>query len=460
MQTPSSRLQNTLLIAALAGSIMLAALGISIATVALPSLARAFSTDVQAVQWVVLSYLLTVTAAIVVVARLGDIHGNRRVLVVGVALFTLASAGCALAPGLGWLITGRVVQGLGAAILMSLPLSMAKALVAKERLGAAMGLLGTLSAVGTALGPALGGALVGVYGWRSVFALLTLCGVGLLALLLSGLFKAESTGPSACRIDWAGSVWLSTALAGLGLSAAGGRLGVRVQPWMLMTLAAVALLMFIRTELTVANPLVPVALVRGRVIALSLSMNLLVGMLMMATLVVGPFFLSFGLGLSDAETGLVMAAGPIAAALSGVPAGRAVDRFGADRTLMAGLLLTFVGLVAFATLAPLVGVRGYVLALLLMTPGFQLFLAANNTLVMVQADPEHRGLLAGLLGLSRNLGLIAGASLPPLLFTSLLGQHALADSTAPVIGHAFHVTFLAAASLAVLALLLGALKKA
>ncbi len=460
MQTPSSRLQNTLLIAALAGSIMLAALGISIATVALPSLARAFSTDVQALQWVVLSYLLTVTAAIVVVARLGDVYGNHRVLVVGVALFTLASASCALAPGLGWLITGRVVQGLGAAILMSLPLSMAKALVAKERLGAAMGLLGTLSAVGTALGPALGGALVGVYGWRSVFALLTLCGAGLLALLLSGLLKAESTGPSASRIDWAGSFWLSTALAGLGLSAAGGQLGVRVQPWMLMTLAAVALLMFIRTELTVANPLVPVALVRGRVIALSLSMNLLVGMLMMATLVVGPFFLSFGLGLSDAETGLVMAAGPIAAALSGVPAGRAVDRFGADRALMAGLLLTLVGLAAFATLAPLAGVRGYVMALLLMTPGFQLFLAANNTVVMVQADPEHRGLLAGLLGLSRNLGLIAGASLPPLLFASVLGQPGLAESPAPVIGHAFRVTFLAAAGLAVLALLLAALKKA
>lgn len=159
--------------ATLAGSILLASLGISITTVALPTLARAFEASMQHVQWVVLAYLLSLTATIVSAGRMGDLYGNRRVLVTGLALFSLASVVCVAAPSLGWLIAGRAVQGVAAAILMSLPLSLAKGLIAKERMGAAMGLLGTMSAIGTALGPSLGGVLIDALGWRSAFALLT-----------------------------------------------------------------------------------------------------------------------------------------------------------------------------------------------------------------------------------------------------------------------------------------------
>ncbi|MFV9685055.1 MFS transporter [Pseudomonas sp. NY15367] len=247
---------------------------------------------------------------------MGDLYGNRRVLIGGILLFTLASAGCAVAPTLGWLIAGRAVQGLGAATLMALPLSIAKTLIAKERLGASIGLLGSMSAFGTALGPSVGGMLIAEFGWRSVFVLLTLCGGGLLALTVTGIGKTAPAGNSA-RIDWVGSAWLSVALLCFAYAASGGRVGVAIAPWMLLVLAAAALLIFISTELVAPNPLIPVALARGRGIATSLSMNLVVATIMMSTLVVGPLFLSFGLGLSDAGTGLVMAAGPGAAALWG-----------------------------------------------------------------------------------------------------------------------------------------------
>jgi MFS family permease len=449
-----------LLLAALAGSILLASLGISIATVALPTLARVFSAGVPQVQWVVLAYLLAVTAAIVVAGRLGDLHGHRRVLIAGLVLFTLASAACALAPGLGWLIAGRAVQGLGAAILMSLPMSIAKGLVAKERLGSAMGLLGTMSAIGTTLGPFLGGVLIGALGWRAAFALLTLCGAGLLALALRGVPKAAAPMAAAGRLDWAGSLWLTIVLVCLALAATGGKASLAIPPWMLLAAAAVALVAFVRTEKAVARPLVPVRLLRERSTATSLAMNLLVGAVMMATLVVGPFFLSFGLGLGEAEMGLVMAVGPVAAAMSGVPAGRVTDRFGARRALLAGLVIAAVGLSCLAVLPTLIGVPGYVMALVLVTPGFQLFLAANNTAVMADAAEEHKGLFAGLLGLSRNLGFMAGASALPLLFASMLGGHGVADSPAQAIGTAFSATFLSAAGLCVLALLLALLGKA
>ncbi len=106
---------NRLVLATLASAILLASLGISIATVALPTLARAFSASVAQVQWVMLAYLLAVTLAIVSAGRMGDLHGHRRVLLAGIVLFTLASAAAALAPGLGWLIAARAAQGLGAA---------------------------------------------------------------------------------------------------------------------------------------------------------------------------------------------------------------------------------------------------------------------------------------------------------------------------------------------------------
>ncbi|WP_341644975.1 MFS transporter [Thauera sp. SDU_THAU2] len=458
MKNESAPAASKLVLAALAGSILLAALGVSIATVALPTLARAFSAGVQQVQWVVLAYLLAVTAAIVVAGRMGDLYGNRRVLVAGLVLFTSASAACALAPGLGWLIAGRVAQGLGAAILMSLPMSIAKGLVAKERMGTAMGLFGAMSAIGTALGPSLGGVVIGALGWRAAFIMLTLCGAGMLTLALRGVpAERRESGAATNRMDWAGSLWLSILLLCFALAATGSKVGVAIQPWMLLAPAAVALLAFVRTESAAAHPLVPVALVRGRVIVVALVMNLLVGAVMMSTLVVGPFFLSFGLGLSEAETGMVMAVGPIAAALAGVPAGWVTDRFGASRTLPVGLLLAAGGLYGFAVLPVLIGVPGYVVALALITPGFQLFLAANNTAVMAAAADEHRGLFSGLLGLTRNLGFMAGASLLPLLFASLLGGHDLAGSSTQAVGEAFSTTFLAAAGLCALAFFLALL---
>ena len=140
-------------LAVLAVAILLASLGVSIATVALPTLAQAFTTPMASVQWVVLAYLLSVTVAIVAGGRMGDLFGHRRVLLVGLAVFAAASAGAAVAPTLGVLIAARAAQGIGGAILMALPMSIARETVPTERTGAAMGLLGSMSAIGTALGP-------------------------------------------------------------------------------------------------------------------------------------------------------------------------------------------------------------------------------------------------------------------------------------------------------------------
>src|SRR5215210_278988 len=178
-KTPSTR-------GALAGlslSMLLSSLGTSIANVGLPAMAQAFTASFQAVQWIVLAYLLAITTLIVSVGRLGDIMGRRRLLLAGIFLFSVASVLCGVAPNLAFLVATRAAQGLGAAIMMALTMAFVAAIVPKQKTGSAMGLLGTMSAVGTALGPSLGGALISGFGWRAIF--LVMVPLGALNFLLA-----------------------------------------------------------------------------------------------------------------------------------------------------------------------------------------------------------------------------------------------------------------------------------
>lgn len=443
---------------ALAGATLLASLGVSIASIALPTLSRAFSAPISVVQWVVLAYLISVTVAVVTAGRLGDIYGHRRVLIIGLALFTTASVLCASAPTLGMLIAGRAVQGIGGATLMSLPISIVRGMVAKERTGSVMGLLGTMSAIGTALGPSLGGLLIASFGWRSAFMLLA--GLGFLVLGLA--VWALPDGPIRTRsgdrrMDWPGFVLLAVTLIVYSLATVGGKADVTWSTSVLLSLALLTLMAFILVETRTASPLVPLSVLLAPKVGVSLAINVFVSTVMMSTLIVGPFFLAFGLGLNEAMAGVVMAVGPVTAALAGIPAGRITDRFGASRILIAGLIVIVMGLVGLAFLPRLLGLAGFIAALITLTPGFQLFLAANNTAVMAGAPEEQRGMVSGLLGLSRNMGFMTGASVMTTFFAAAVGSADISIASARAVLDAFTMTFLASASLTLLALILALL---
>src|SRR5438552_4287667 len=181
-------------LASLSLSILMPLLDTSIANVGLPTLARAFTASFQDVQWVVLAYLLAITTLIVSVGRLGDLIGRRRLLLAGIFLFTVASVLCGVAPTLWLLIAARAVQGLGAAIMMALTMAFVGEMVPKAKTGSAMGLLGTMSATGTALGPSLGGVLIAGLGWRAIF--LVNVPLGILTFLLAHRYlPVDRQGP-------------------------------------------------------------------------------------------------------------------------------------------------------------------------------------------------------------------------------------------------------------------------
>ncbi len=398
-------------LAGLSLSMLLSSLGTSIANVGLPTLALAFGASFQAVQWIVLAYLLAITTLIVSAGRLGDILGRRRLLLAGLLLFTAASVLCGAAPTLGLLIAARAAQGLGAAVMMALTMAFVGDTVPKEKTGSAMGLLGTMSAIGTALGPSLGGILIAIFGWRAIF--LVEVPLGLLALLLAYRYlPADRREVKAGRagFDSLGTLVLALTLAAYALAMTLGRGSFGALNMALLLAAVVGTGLFVRTESRAASPLIRLATLRDPVLSAGLAMSVLVSAVAMTTLVVGPFYLSQALGLDAAAVGLVLSAGPLVAALSGVPAGRMTDRFGAQRMIIVGLVGIAAGSVLLSIMRVTLGIPGYVAPLVVMTAGYALFQAANNTAVMTDIQPDRRGTVSGMLNLSRNLGLVTGAS--------------------------------------------------
>lgn len=448
-RTPSDRWA----LASLSLAILLSSLGTSIANVALPTLAQAFDATFQQVQWIVLAYLLAITTLIVSVGRLGDIVGRRRLLLAGLLLFTLASALCGIAPTLWLLIAARAAQGLGAAVMMALAMALVGETVPKAKTGRAMGLLGTMSAVGTALGPTLGGVLISALGWQAIF--LVNVPLGVVALLLTYCHLPASVArPKADRpgFDSVGTLLLATTLAAYALAMTIGRGSFGTLNAALLLAAVLGAALFVLVEARAASPLIRLAMFRDPVLSAGLITSVLVLTVAMATLVVGPFYLSRALGLSPAVVGLVMSSGPIFSALTGVPAGRIVDRLGAPFMSVAGLVAMAAGSFAFAMLPATFGIAGYVAALAILAPGYQLFQAANNTAVMMDVQPDQRGVISGLLNLSRNLGGITGASVMGAVFACASGTVEIAEAAPAAVTSGMRVTFVVAGVLIALAL--------
>ncbi len=450
-RTPSVRWA----LASLSLSMLMPSLDTSIANAGLPTLAQVFTASFQAVQWIVLAYLLAITTLIVSVGRLGDIFGRRRLLLVGISLFTVASLLCGVAPTLWLLIATRAAQGLGAAIMMALTVALVGETVPKTRTGSAMGLLGTMSAIGTTLGPSLGGVLIAGLGWRTIF--LVNVPLGILNFLLAHRhLPVDRREPNTVRVafDNLGTLLLAVTLAAYALAMTMGRGSFGPLNWGLLLAAVLGAGLFVFAEARAASPLIRLTTFRNPTLSASLTMSALVSTVMMATLVVGPFYLSRALGLPTALVGFVLSIGPLVAALTGVPAGRIVDRFGAHRMTLSGLIGMATGSSILTMVPTRFGVPGYVAPLVVITAGYALFQAANNTAVMTELRPDQRGVISGMLNLSRNLGLITGASVMGAVFALGSATTSIMAARPEAIAAGMRITFAVAAGLIVVALVI------
>ncbi|HLQ94581.1 MAG TPA: MFS transporter [Xanthobacteraceae bacterium] len=450
-RTPSVRFA----LAGLSLSALLSSLGTSIANVGLPTMAQALGASFWQVQWIVLAYLLAITTLVVSAGRLGDILGRRRLLLGGIFLFTVASVLCGLAPTLWLMIAARGLQGLGAAIMMALTMAFVGETVPKAKTGSAMGLLGTMSAIGTALGPSLGGILIAGFGWQAIFLVNVPLGILAFGLAYRHLpVDAQAPKTDRARFDSLGTFLLALTLAAYALAMTIGRGSFGPLNMALLLAAVIGSSLFVLAESRAASPLIRLAMFRDPALDASLAMNALVSTVMMATLVVGPFYLSGALELDAALVGIVMSIGPIISILSGIPAGRIVDRFGTPFTVIVGLIEMAAGSFALSVLPGIFGIAGYIAAIVVLTPGYQLFQAANNTAAMTDIRPEQRGVISGMLNLSRNLGLITGASVMGAVFALASATIDITAANPEAVATGLRITFAVAALLIVVALVI------
>jgi MFS family permease len=336
---------------------------------------------------------------------------------------------------------------------MALTMAIVGETVPKAKTGSAMGMLGTMSAIGTALGPSLGGVLIAGFGWRSIFLVNVPLGI-LTFLLVQHYLPVDHRGPVSERdgFDSVGTLLLALTLGAYALAVTIGRGSIGPLNIALLLAAACGVVLFFFAEARAASPLVRLATFRDPLLSGSLAMSALVATVVTTTLVVGPFYLSLALGLNAAMVGFVLSAGPLVAALTAVPAGRLADRFGAQTMTVVGLIVMAAGSFVLSILPASHGITGFITPIVVITGGYSLFQTANNTAVMTNIRHDQRGVISGILNLSRNLGRLTGASVMGAVFVFASATSTITTARPEAVAAGMRITFAVAAVLIVAAI--------
>ncbi len=358
----------------------LAAVGIGTFTMAmdgsavnamLPVIGPSLQASFQTMQWLLLSYTLTLTALLLPGGRLGDAWGHKRTYLAGAGLFVLGALACAFAPSAAWLITARVAQGCGTALAVAvMPALLTEAFPASQR-GQALGAGGAFTYLGLMAGPTVGGLLTESFGWRSLFAVSALTGLGLTLLANRVLEPGAPPIPS--------------------MPGDGG--GVRGF----------------------------FALFRIRAFTMAAISSGLHYMAVFGARFMLPFYLIQGRGLAPSHAGLVLAAMPLAMAVSAPLAGRWSDRIGSRGPSSLGMFVIFAMLLSLAGLTDRTPLWGVAALLAAMGVGIGTFVSPNNSALLGAVPEDRRGVASGLVALCRNVGNAMGVWLTGMIFTMTRG---------------------------------------
>ena len=408
-------------IAAIALGITLAVIDSAIANIALPTIARDLHTNSAFSIWIVNGYQLAITISLLPFSSLGDIFGYRRVYIGGLVVFVIASVACALSSSLPELALARVVQGFGAAGIMSVNTALVRFIYPYRQLGRGIGINAVVVAISAAIGPTVASGILSVANWPWLFAVNVPIG---LAALSIGLMALPVTPRAAHDFDLTGAVMsaLTFGLLIAGIDAAGhGEAGWLVVPAIGGALGCGYLL--VRRELPRPSPLLPVDLLRIPVFSLSVATSICSFAAQMLALVALPFHLQTANGFSAVETGLLITPWPLAVAVVAPIAGRLADRYPAGLLGAAGLAIFALGLLLLALMPQTSAYGAIAWRMAVCGAGFGLFQSPNNRAMITSAPADRSGGASGMLGTARLLGQTTGAALVALLF-GRVPQHA------------------------------------
>jgi EmrB/QacA subfamily drug resistance transporter len=390
------------LLVSVAGA-MIVALDGTVLVVAQPGLRRDLGASVAQVQWTSTGYLLAVAALLVIAGRLGDRYGHTRLLLIGVLGFGATSAGIALAPGVGWVIGLRTVQGVFGALLQPATLALLRLAYPADRLGTAVAIRTGAIGVAAAAGPVLGGALVAHLGWRAVFVVNVPVALAIAALT----FAVRSPAPSRTepqRIDLTGAALLAAGLAVLVHTVVGvPSRGWTATPTLLGFGAVIGVATALaRHERRALNPIVPPVVARSAPVMASMAILLVTTGGMFGALFVATFFLQDVLRLGPFAAGLRVLPLTALMVLGAPVAGAALRRYGPRRTVVVGIVLVVLGIAGMSRLGPSWTVTGATFAVL--GAGFATVMVTTTGTVVGDAPPGHAGVVGGLKQTAMNIG--------------------------------------------------------
>lgn len=378
---------------------------------AFPAITAAFSLEVATIQWLVIAYMVAFSSLVIVSGRVADLFGHRRVFGWGLGVVTLAFLGCGLAPGYGWLLAARVLQGVGVAFLLGAGPALALGVYPASERTRVLARYASAFAIGLAAGPALGGALVDAFGWRAVY--LARVPIALAALLLLARVPPTRIRPGRAfdiagallLAAWTGSLMLALTLRGV----VGIALGVA---------AVAAFTLFVVRESRASEPTIRVGLFRDAAFAVPNLASVAVHFAGFGIFLLGPYFFVRVTGLSAQGAGLLLALGPAVAAIGSAVAGRLALAIGARRVALAGTLLNLAGVAVTATWDAQTGVPAIAATLALQGFGIGLFQVAYADTVIAALPVEDRGVAASLANLTRTFGVVSCAALMSALFAA------------------------------------------
>lgn len=388
--------------------VFMSTLDASVVNISLPTITQALHTHLKAVAWVVMGYLIIITGCLLLMGRLADLFGQRRIYLLGFSTFTLGSALCGFSPTIYFLIGSRMIQGLGASALMAIgPAIMTTAFPDRDR-GQALGMVGSVVSAGFLTGPLLGGFLVEHLGWRSIFFINL--PIGAMGIFLTSKILERNELTRKVQLDLRGALLLFIFVTSLLLFLNG--VGQRSNPflWGWFSLSLFCFISFIVAELRSSAPLVDLHLFRKRLFISSLGASLLSFWMGAAHTFVVPFFLQNFLDFSPSKIGMLIFPVSLTVMVLAPLGGRVSDRIGVRVPATIGLILTSLTVFSFIFLKGNVSGYHILWRQVVLGIGISLFNPANNSAIIGSLPKEKIGLSSSFLALARNLGMVIGVA--------------------------------------------------
>ncbi len=383
----------------------------SIVNVALPVMSKSLDVTTARIQLVVTSYLIVISATILVFGRLGDLFGKTRVFKFGLALFTLGSLFCGITSSLPVLVLARVIQAIGAAGTMANSQGIITEVFPANERGKALGITGTFVALGALVGPPLGGFIVDATSWECIF--LINIPIGIITLIYAFKVLPKEKKIAKGKLDGLGALLFMFTIVPLFVALGQGEDVGFNNPLILLgfLIAIISFIAFIMVEKRREHPLLQLQIFENKLFSLSIFCGFLSFVAIFCSIIIQPFYLQDVLKFSPATTGLILMIYPLILSIVAPISGHLSDKIGSEILTFIGLLLTSVALLLMSTLNENSHIITMVIFIAAMSIGNGLFQSPNNSLVMSTVPKDKLGIAGSVNALVRNLGMVCGIAL-------------------------------------------------